>query len=125
MPGSPAFMRNVGESRWPIIVGVAMFGDGDGDGGVWLVVCWRCWEISGCVLLWWSLACSRRSLMASVGVGRLLNLICVDELGAMFWQHHVILVAPDPHGGPLRVIMRLTLVTRICDTGYLFALWIT
>ena len=36
----------------------------------------------------------------SVGVGRLLNLICVDELMAMFWQHLVILEAPDPHGGP-------------------------
>ena len=42
--------------------------------------------------------------MASVGVGRLLNLVCVDELGAMFWQHCVILEAPDPQGGPSRVI---------------------
>ena len=43
--------------------------------------------------------------MVSVGVGRLLNLVCVDELGAKFWQYRVILVAPDPHGGPFRVIM--------------------
>ena len=46
--------------------------------------------------------------MVSVGVGRLLNLVCVDELGAMFWQHRVILEAPDPHGGPFRVIMGLS-----------------
>jgi hypothetical protein len=43
--------------------------------------------------------------MVSVGVGSLLNLVCVDELGAMFWQHLVILEAPDPHGGPFRVFM--------------------
>ena len=43
--------------------------------------------------------------MVSVGVGRLLNLVCVDDLGAMFWQYRVILEAPDPHGGPFRVIM--------------------
>jgi hypothetical protein len=46
--------------------------------------------------------------MVSVGVGRLLNLICAGELGAMFWQHRVILVAPDLHGGPFRVIMGLS-----------------
>ena len=46
--------------------------------------------------------------MVSVGVGRLLNLVCVDELGAMFWQHRVIMVAPDPHGGPFRAIMGLS-----------------
>ncbi len=45
--------------------------------------------------------------MVSVGVGRLLNLVCVDELGPMFWQHRVIPVAPDPHGEPFRVIMGL------------------
>ena len=38
-------------------------------------------------------------------MGSLLNLVCVDELGAMFWQHRIILEAPDPHGGPFRVIM--------------------
>ena len=43
--------------------------------------------------------------MVSVGVGRLLNFVCMDELGAMFWQHRVILEAPDPRGGPSRVIM--------------------
>ena len=43
--------------------------------------------------------------MLSVGVGRLLTLICVDELGAMFLQHLVILEASDPQGGPFRVIM--------------------
>ena len=42
-----------------------------------------------------------------VGVGRLLNLVCVDELGAMYWQHRI-LEDPDPHGGPFRVIMGLT-----------------
>ncbi len=29
----------------------------------------------------------------------------MGELEAMFWQHRVILKAPDPHGGPSRVIM--------------------
>ncbi len=82
MPGKPACMRNVGESRWPIIVGIAIFGGG--SGGVWIVVCWGCWRIASCVLQWLKLACSRRSLMVSVGEGRLLNLVCVDELGAMF-----------------------------------------
>ncbi len=43
--------------------------------------------------------------MVSVGVGRLLNLICVDDLGAMFWQHRVIREPPDPHGGPFRVMI--------------------
>ena len=43
--------------------------------------------------------------MVSVGVGRLLNLVCVGELGAMFWQHLVILEAPERHGGPSKVIM--------------------
>ena len=46
--------------------------------------------------------------MVSVGVERLINLDCVDELGAMFWQHLFILEAPDPHGGPFRVIMGLS-----------------
>ncbi len=106
MSGSPACMRNAGEFRWLIFVGIAMFGGG--EGGAWLVVCWGCWGIASCVLQWWKLACSRRSLMVSVGVGRLLNLVCVNELGAMFWQHRVILVAPDPHGGPFRVILGLS-----------------
>ena len=43
--------------------------------------------------------------MVSVGVGRLLNLVCVDELGTMFWRHLVIMEAPDPHGGLFRVFM--------------------
>ena len=43
--------------------------------------------------------------MVSVGLGRLLNLVCMDELRAMFWQHRVVMEAPDPHGGPCRVIM--------------------
>ncbi len=30
MPGSPACMRNAGEFRWPIIVGIAIFGGGGG-----------------------------------------------------------------------------------------------
>ena len=46
MPGSPACMRNAGEFRWLIIVGSAIFG-----GGVWLVVCWGCCRIDGCVLV--------------------------------------------------------------------------
>ncbi len=87
------------------ILGIVMFGGG--IGGVWLVVCWGGWGISSCVLQWWKLACSRRSLMVSVGVGRLLHLVCADELRAMFWQYRVILMAPDPHGGRFRVIMGL------------------
>ena len=35
-PGSPACMRNDGDFRWPIIVGIAIFG---GGGSVLLVVC--------------------------------------------------------------------------------------
>jgi len=35
--------------------------------------------------------------MVSVGVGRLLNLVCMDELGAMFWHHRVVLEAPELH----------------------------
>ena len=37
MPCSPASMRNAGEFRWPINVGIAIFGGG--SGGVWLVIC--------------------------------------------------------------------------------------
>ncbi len=51
--------------------------------------------------------------MASVGVGRLLNLVCVDELGAMFWQYRAILKAPDLHEGPSRDIMGPS-HSRIC-----------
>ena len=36
MPGNPPCMRNAGEFRWPIIVGIAIF---SGGGGVLLVVC--------------------------------------------------------------------------------------
>jgi len=43
--------------------------------------------------------------MVSMGMGRLLSLVCMNELGAMFWQHRVVLEAPEPHGGPSRVIM--------------------
>ena len=43
--------------------------------------------------------------MVSVKVGRLLHLVCMNELGAMFCQHRVVLEAPEPHGGPSRVIM--------------------
>jgi hypothetical protein len=104
-------MRNAGEFRCPIIVCIAIFG-GSG-GGVWLVFCLECWRVAGCVLQWRKLACSRRVLMVSVGVGRLLNLVCVDELMAMFWQHLVILEAPDPHGGPFRVFMGPS-QSRVC-----------
>ena len=38
MPSSPACMRNAGESRGPIIVGIAMFGGS--NGGVWLDFFW-------------------------------------------------------------------------------------
>ena len=37
MPGSPACMRNAGEFRWPIIMGIAIVGGG--SGGVWSVTC--------------------------------------------------------------------------------------
>ena len=67
MSGSSACIRNAGEFGWPIILGIAIFG-GD-SGGVWLVVCRGCWRIAGCVLQWWKLACYRRALMVSVGVG--------------------------------------------------------
>ena len=43
--------------------------------------------------------------MVRVGVGRLLNLVCMDELCTIFWQHLVGLCAPEPHGGPSRVII--------------------
>ncbi len=75
------------------------------SGGVWLVNCLGYIRIDGCVLQLWKLACSRRAFMASVGIGRLINLFCVVELGAMFWQHLVILEAPEPQSGPSRVII--------------------
>jgi hypothetical protein len=43
--------------------------------------------------------------MVSVEVGRLLNFVCMDEFGAMFWQHRAVLEAPEPRGGPSRVTM--------------------
>ncbi len=43
--------------------------------------------------------------MVRVGVGRLLNLVCMDELCTGFRQHRVGLCAPEPHGGPSRVII--------------------
>ncbi len=43
--------------------------------------------------------------MVSVGVGRLLHLFCMVKLGAMFWQHLVVLEAPELQGGPFRVII--------------------
>ncbi len=43
--------------------------------------------------------------MASVGLGGLLNLFCMDELGAMFYQHLVVLEAPEPQGGSSRMII--------------------
>ncbi len=51
------------------------------------------------------MACSRRAFMVSVGMGRLLNLVCMVELGAMFWQYLVVLEAPEPQGEPSRVII--------------------
>ena len=38
-------------------------------------------------------------------MGRLSNLVCVVELGVRFWMHLVGLCAPEPHGGPSRVII--------------------
>ncbi len=61
--------------------------------------------IVGCVLQWWKLACSRRALMVRVGVGRLLNLVCMEELCTRFWQHRVGMCALEPHGGPSRVVI--------------------
>ena len=43
--------------------------------------------------------------MVMVGVGRLLNLVCVAELFTRFWRHRVGLCAPEPHGGPSKVII--------------------
>ena len=43
--------------------------------------------------------------MVRVGVGRLLNLVCVAELFTRFWQHRVGLCALEPHGGPSKVII--------------------
>ena len=37
MSGSPACMRNTGEFKWHIVVGIAILGCD--SGGVWLVVC--------------------------------------------------------------------------------------
>ncbi len=103
MPGIPACIRNAGEFGWPNILGNAVCGGG--SGGVWLVTCFEYSRVAGCVLQVWKLACSRRAFMVSEGVGRLLNLFCMDELGAMFWKYLVVLEAPEPQGGPLRVII--------------------
>ncbi len=43
--------------------------------------------------------------MLNMGVGRLLNLFCMDELRPMSWQHLVVLEAPEPQGRPSRVII--------------------
>ncbi len=102
MHGNPACIRNAGEFGWPNIWGNAMCGGG--SDGVWLVICLGYWGVAGCVLQLWRLACSRRAFMVSVGVGRLLNLFCMIELGAMFWQHRVVLEAPEPQDGSSRVI---------------------
>ncbi len=59
----------------------------------------------GCVLHWWKFACVRRELMVRVGAGKLLNLFCAAEFGVRFWKHLVGLCAPEPHGGPSRVII--------------------
>ena len=43
--------------------------------------------------------------MVRVGVGRFLKLVCAVELRVRFWKHLVGLCAPEPHGGPSRVII--------------------
>ena len=43
--------------------------------------------------------------MVGMGVGRLLKLVCAVELGLRFWKHLDGLCAPEPHGGPSRVII--------------------
>ena len=43
--------------------------------------------------------------MVRVGVGRLLHLVCAVELGVRNWKHLVGLCAPEPYGGPSRVII--------------------
>jgi hypothetical protein len=82
-------MRNPGEAKWPVILGIAICGGS--FVGVGLCVCCRYWRVVGCVFQCRKLACSRRVLMVSVGVGRLSNLVCMDVLGAIFWQHRVVL----------------------------------
>ncbi len=73
MPVIPACIRNAGEFGWHNIFGNAMCGGG--SGGVWLVICLGYWGVDGCVLQVRKLACSRRTFMVSVGVGRVLNLL--------------------------------------------------
>ncbi len=90
MPGNPACIRNAGEFGWPNILGNDS-GGGGGSGGVWLVICLGYWGVAGCVLQLWRLACSRRAFMVSGGVGRLINLFCMVELGAMLWQLLVVI----------------------------------
>ncbi len=43
--------------------------------------------------------------MVRVGVGILLNLVCMNEICTRFGQHRVGLCAPEPHGEPSRVII--------------------
>ncbi len=43
--------------------------------------------------------------MVRSGVGRLLILVCMDELCTRFCQHRVGQCAPEPHCGPSRVII--------------------
>ncbi len=99
----PACIRNIGEFKCPKMLGDNMCGGN--SGGVWLVICLGYMRVASCVLRFWKLACSRRAFTVSVGVGRLLNLFCMVELGATFWQHLVILEAPEPQSGPSRVII--------------------
>ena len=60
--------------------------------------------------------------MVRVGVGRLLKLVCAVELGVRFWKHFVGLCAPEPHGGPSRVIIgpSQSLVCGCCATSGVF-----
>ncbi len=54
--------------------------------------------------------------MVRVGVGRLSNLVCAVEFGVRFCKHLVGLCAPEPHGGPSRVIIgpNQSLVCQCC-----------
>ncbi len=50
------------------------------------------------------LAFISRLLMVRLGAGSWLTLFCSISLGARFWQILVSLWAPEPQGGPSRVI---------------------
>ncbi len=82
MPEILACVRKAGEFRWHVILGSAICGGSECC--VWFVVCRWYNRIVGCVLHWWMLARSRRALIVRVGVGRLLNLVCMDELFTRF-----------------------------------------